>query len=272
MPLSRDDFDHIRTLVHQRSAIVLESDKTYLAETRLLTLARREGYASLDALVTRLRGQPCDNLQQMVVEAIATNETSFFRDVHPFEALRQEVLPALLRSRLGGDVQVWCAACSSGQEPYSIALLLQEHFSAPERGRVRILASDLSTEILEKARQGRFNQFEVERGLSPAYRSKYFVKHGPQWQLEERVRRQVEFRQLNLVGAWPTLPILDVVLLRNVLIYFDVSVKKQILARVRQVLRPNGYLFLGGAETTLYLDDAFERIPVGRTSCYRLRP
>ena len=270
MSLNREDFDHIRALVHERSAIVLESDKSYLAETRLLTLARREGFASLDDLVTRLRTRPSDGLQQMVVEAIATNETSFFRDVHPFETLGREVLPALLRGR-PGDVQVWCAACSSGQEPFSIALLLNELFSAPERGRVRILASDLSTEILERARQGRFNQFEVERGLSPAQLAKFFVKRGAEWQLEERIRRQVEFRQINLVGTWPALPMLDVVLLRNVLIYFDVAVKKQILARLRQVLRPNGYLFLGGAETTLYLDDAFERVPVGKTSCYRLR-
>ena len=272
MSLSLEDFNHIRALVEARSAIMLDSDKSYLAETRLFTLARREGFDSPTALVARLRSQPSDSLQQMVVEAIATNETSFFRDVHPFDSLRQEVLPTLLRSRPCGDIQVWCAACSSGQEPYSIAILLQEHFAPPDKGRVRLLASDLSTEMLERAREGRFNQFEVERGLPPAYLTRYFVKRGVEWQLDERVRRMVDFRQINLNDTWPTLPILDVILLRNVLIYFDVAVKKQILAKVRQVLRPNGYLFLGGAETTLYLDDAFERGQVGRTSCYRLRP
>ena len=212
MPLSREDFDHIRALVQDRSAIVLESAKAYLAETRLLTLARREGFPSLDALVTRLRSWPCDNLKQQVVEAIATNETSFFRDVHPFDALRRDVLPALLKSRPFGDVQVWCAACSSGQEPYSLTLL-HENFAPPERARVRLLASDLSTEMLERARQGRFNQFEIERGLSPAYLSRYFVKQGTEWQLAERVRRLVEFRQINLNGVWPTLPVLDVILM-----------------------------------------------------------
>ena len=271
MTLSREDFDHVRALVLDRSAIVLDGDKFYLAETRLLTLARREGFASPTDLVARMRAEPCNGLQQLVVEAIATNETSFFRDVHPFDALRQEVFPTLLRSRPTGDVQVWCAACSSGQEPYSIALLLHENFALSDRTRVRILASDLSNEMLERARQGRFNQFEIERGLPAPYLTKYFKKRAGEWELEEKVRRQVDFRQINLKGAWPVVPSLDVILLRNVLIYFDMQIKKQILAKVRQVLRPQGYLFLGGAETTLYLDDAFERVQIGRTSCYRLR-
>jgi chemotaxis protein methyltransferase CheR len=270
--LSQADFDFVRALVQQRSAIVLESDKAYLVETRLLPLARREGLDSVRALVARLSVGPGNGLHEQVVEAMTTNETFFFRDASPFEGLRQAVLPDLVRRRAAERrLHIWSAACSSGQEPYSVAMLLREHRCVPEGWGVRILASDLSAAMLERAREGRYSQLEVSRGLPAALLAKYFERQGPEWQIKAELRRMVELSRVNLIEAWPAQPPLDVVLLRNVLIYFDVPTKKRILANVRRVLRPDGYLFLGGAETTLNLDDAYERAPLGGVSCYRLR-
>jgi chemotaxis protein methyltransferase CheR len=272
MSLSVQDFEYIRTLVQQRSAIVLESDKHYLAETRLAVLARREGLQSVDELLGHLYAAPVNGLHQKVVEAMSTNETSFFRDVHPFENLRQRVLPELIARRLATRcLTIWCAACSSGQEPYSVAMLLREHFPHLTGWNVRILASDLSTEMLERARLGRYSQMEINRGLPAALLVKYFSKQGDEWIIKDDVRRMVEFRPINLAAAWPVLPYMDVVLLRNVLIYFDVATKKQILGQLQGVLRPDGYLFLGGAETTINLDEAYERVQYDRFSCYQLR-
>lgn len=270
MPLSQAGFDYLRTLVCQRTAIVLDADKTYLAEARLLPLARRAGYGSVGDLLDHLPGAPANGLQQQVVEAMTINETSFFRDHYPFEALRQVVLPQLLQRRAAEKcLNVWCAACSSGQEPYSVALLLREHFSLPADWHVRLIASDVSDEMLERARQARYSRMEVNRGLPARLLVKYFVQEGSDWLLREDVRRAVEFRRLNLAEAWPALPALDIILLRNVLIYFNVPTKKAILGKVRRLLRPDGFLFLGGAETTLNLDDAFERVPLDRAGCYR---
>jgi chemotaxis protein methyltransferase CheR len=272
MPLNPSHFDFVRTLLHQRSAIVLGSEKAYLVETRLLPLARQEGLPSVDALVERLRQRPSMVLEQRVVEALATNETSFFRDLRPFDVLRDTVLPGLMQRRAGERaLTIWCAACSSGQEPYSVALLIREHFPRLLDWRLRILACDLSTEMIERARQGRFNQIEVNRGLPARLLVKYFERHGLGWQLRDDVRRMVEFQAMNLAGMWPPLPPLDVVLLRNVLIYFDVDVRRQVLGKVRRLLRPDGALFLGGAETTLNLDDAFERVQLNGAGYYRLR-
>jgi chemotaxis protein methyltransferase CheR len=272
MPLTPANFDFVRMLVRQRAAIVLAPDKAYLAETRLSSLAWQEGLSSVDHLLARLRSGPDDGLQRKVVEAMTTNETSFFRDLHPFEALRQTVLPELVQRRPAAvGLHLWSAACASGQEPYSLAMLVHEHFPTLAAGRLRIIASDLSTEMLDRARQGVYSQMEVNRGLPARLLVKYFQKHGQDWQIKDDVRRLVEFRPINLVGAWPALPALDVVLLRNVLIYFDVATKKQILGKVRQLLRPDGCLILGGAETTINLDDAFERVTAGRSGYYRLR-
>jgi chemotaxis protein methyltransferase CheR len=273
MSLGQTDFDYIRTLVQQRSAVVLESEKAYLVEARLLPLVRCEGFQSMTDLVARMRAAPSSDLRQKVVEALANHETSFFRDLHPFETLRQRILPELAQRRAAdGSLHVWCAACSSGQEPYSIAMLFREHFPALSDSKVRIIGSDLSSGILRRACQGRYSQLDVNRGLPARLLVKYFEKVGTDWQIKEQIRRMVEFRSINLIDPWPVLPSLDIILLRNVLIYFDVPTKKQILGKVRRVLRPDGYLFLGGAETTLNLDDAFERVQFDRSCCYRLRP
>jgi chemotaxis protein methyltransferase CheR len=271
MPLSQSDFDYIRTLVQQRSAVVLESDKAYLVETRLLKLVRSEGFDSISTLVARLKAAPSRDLDEKVVEALANHETSFFRDAHPFETLRTKILPELIQRRAAERrLHIWCAGCSSGQEPYSVAMLVREHFPALSNWNLRILGSDFAHAILGRARLGRYCQLDVNRGLPARFLVKYFEKVGTDWQIKDVIRAMVEFRLINLIDPWP-LPLLDVILLRNVLIYFDVAAKKGILAKVRRVLSPDGYLFLGGAETTFNLDDAFDRVPFDRSCCYRLR-
>lgn len=272
MPLEPSDFDFISNLVLKSSAIVLEPEKGYLVESRLLPLARREGLATIAELVSRLRCGPVNGLHHKVVEAMTTNETSFFRDVNPFEALRKIVLPEVLQRRAAERrLHIWCGACSTGQEPYTIAMILREHFQAYADWRISIVATDLSTEVLERARQGRYSQLDVNRGLPAPLLLRYFQRQGTEWQVKEEVRRLVEFRQLNLIDSTWGIVSADIVFLRNVLIYFDVATKKSILNKVRHVLRPDGYLFLGGAETTMNLDESFERVTLERASCYRLR-
>jgi len=272
VPLDSTDFEFVSSLVLKRSAIVLEPEKNYLVESRLLPLARREGLSSVAELVARMRADSMNGLQQKVVEAMTTNETSFFRDLNPFEALRKVVLPEMFQRRAAERrLQIWCSASSTGQEPYSISLILREHFPGFADWKIGIVASDLSTDVLARARKGCYSQLEVNRGLPAPLLVKYFQRQGTEWQLKEEVRRLVEFRQLNLIdGAWG-IAATDIVFIRNVLIYFDVPTKKVILQKIRQLLRPDGYLFLGGAETTLNLDDSFERISFERSGCYRLR-
>ncbi|MCB1764783.1 MAG: protein-glutamate O-methyltransferase CheR [Candidatus Competibacteraceae bacterium] len=265
------DFNYIRELVRRHSAIVLEADKDYLIETRLTPLARQTGFASLEALIAALRANSATStLRNQVVEAITTHETSFFRDFHPFEALKTTVLPELLAKRSSSNVTIWCAACSSGQEPFSIAMLVREHFPIL-RNRVRIIATDLSGAILARAKEGLYSQIEVNRGLPAMLLTKYFQRQGLQWRIRPEIRQMVEFRQNNLAESWPPIPPLDIVFMRNVLIYFDLGTKKAILARIRGVLKSSGYLFLGSSETTLNLDAAFEPISMGKSVCYKLR-
>jgi len=270
--MTASEFDCIRRLVLEESAIVLEADKQYLAESRLLPLARREGFDSISSLIASLVPKKFDGLHRKVVEAMTTNETSFFRDFHPFEALRKSILPEFIMRRASSkELNFWSAACSSGQEPYSLVMLLQNEFPSLADWNVRIVASELSTEMLARAQEGRYSQLEVNRGLPASLLVKYFQQHGSDWQIREDLRRQVEFRTVNLAENWPPLPPMDVVLMRNVLIYFGLDTKKRILGRVRQLLRPDGFLFLGGTETTFNLDDAFERVRFDRTICYQVR-
>ena len=274
MALTNADFDLVRTMVRQRSGIVLDEGKAYLLEARLSGLAVREGFASVESLLANFRTQPSNGLETRVVEVMTTNETSFFRDIQPFEALRQLVVPDLLERRAREKrLSIWCAAASSGQEPYSLAMLLHEHFpNIVATWKMQIIGSDLSAEMLDRARCGLYSQVEVNRGLPARLLVKFFEQRGLQWQLKDDIRRMVALRQVNLIESWPTLPPPDIVMLRNVLIYFDVEMKKTILGKVRRLLRPDGYLFLGGAETTMNLDDGFERVSFNRGGCYRLRP
>jgi chemotaxis protein methyltransferase CheR len=272
MTITATDFDYISSLVRDRSAIVLETGKEYLIEARLLPLAKERGAGTVAALVHELRRSPGGVLRDLVVEAMTTNETSFFRDVHPFIALSEHVLPDLVRARSGErSLNIWCAACSSGQEPYTVAMLVHDVVGADPSWRVRLLATDLSPAMLTRTKEGVYTQFEVNRGLPANRLIRHFRKQGLHWQVEESLRRMVETRILNLNEDFPSMPRMDIVFLRNVLIYFDIETKRRILARVRKVLRPDGYLILGGAETTLNLDDSFERLQIGRAPVYRLR-
>lgn len=265
------EFDYVCRFIRDESAIVLEPGKEYLVEARLQTLARREQIGSVSELIGKLRASPKNGMHRKVVEAMTTNETSFFRDLHPFEALRKTIIPELMAARASEkQLDIWCGAASTGQEPYSLLMLMAEHFPALLDWKVRFLATDLSSETLDRARAGRFSQLEVNRGLPAALLVKYFARSGADWIISEALRKRVEFREMNLVKDWPFLAAFDLVLMRNVLIYFDVDTKKAILGRTRRVLRPGGYLLLGGAETTLNLDDNFRRTAVNNTTCYRL--
>jgi len=272
MPLSPAHFQYVSMLVRQKSAIVLEIEKSYLLEARLTPLARAEGYASLDAMVAQMRAQPLNGLHRRVVEAMTTNETSFYRDLHPFEALKTVVIPDVMKHR-GSErrLNIWCAACSSGQEPYTVAMTLMEHFPQLASWTVKITATDLSGEMVAKSRTGKYGQIEVNRGLPAHLLVKYFEKKGMEWQVKPEVQRWCEFRELNLIEPWGALPTMDVVFLRNVLIYFDIETNRAILGNVRKVLQPWGYLYLGGAETTINLGEVFERVQFDKAGCYRLK-
>jgi chemotaxis protein methyltransferase CheR len=262
------DFVYLRSLIRRRSAIVVEESKDYLLESRLAPVAREEGLDSIGALVRRLQAGS-SKLETRVVEAMTTNETLFFRDVGPFEALRDVVIPALLKARGGADLRIWSAASSTGQEAYSIAMLLDDSFPSLDKSRVKILATDLTEPVLEYGRRGVYRQLEVNRGLPSSMLLKYFDRDGAFWRVREPLRKQVTFKQMNLIEAWPEMPRMDVVFLRNVLIYFDTDTKRMILSRVRKILAPDGYLFLGGAETTLNSEGSFERVQRDRIVFYR---
>ena len=269
--LQASDFEYIRAFVRDEAAIVLEPGKEYLVESRLGSVVRAAGLGSIAALVQELRRQSPNGLHRSVVEAMTTNETSFFRDISPFDAMRSVVLPALQSARASERrLRIWCGAASTGQEPYSLAMLLLEHFPALASWDVRITATDISREVLDRARAGRYSQLEVNRGLPASMLVKYFERAGPEWIIRDTVKRLVRFEELNLVRSWTAIPACDVVFLRNVLIYFDIPTKRDILDRARRVLRPDGYLFLGSAETTTNIVTGFVREPVGKTSCYRL--
>ena len=271
MTLHSTDFEYIRQLVHDHSALVLASDKSYLVESRLTPLIRQVGVPSIHNLILQLRNQPFSSLHQQVLEAMVTTETLFFRDHHPFEVLRTSIVPKLIQQRDSQrTLNLWCAACSSGQEPYSLAILLREYFPQLVSWTVTLMASDLSGKILDRATIGRYHQHEVERGVPQPLLQKYFQQQGKQWQIREEIRQMVVFQQFNLAGAWPSLPRMDIVFMRNVLIYFDVATKQAVLNQVKQILRLDGYLFLGSGETTLNLDNTFEPVQSHQAVFYRL--
>lgn len=270
--LTTSDFDFVCELVRRQSAIVLEPGKEYLVESRLLPLARATKEGSIASLVTTMRREPSGPLVAKVVDAMTTNETSFFRDNHPFDALAKHVLPELLRTRAAERrLSFWCGASSSGQEPYTISMVLREALAGSPGWQTSLLATDLSAEMLARTKAGRYSQLEVNRGVPVTMLVKHFEKVGTEWQVKPDLRAMVRTRPLNLAVPFPAMGPFDVVFLRNVLIYFDTPTKKAVLDRVRRVLRPGGYLFLGGAETTLTIDDAWERVVLDRATAYRPR-
>jgi len=256
------DYDFIRKCLKERSGLVLSADKQYLVESRLLPVARKMGLGSLGELVAALKNGNAGPLMTMVVEAMATNETYFFRDKTPFDNFRSTVLPALLAARHASrNIRIWCAAASTGQEPYSLAIALKEMAGAVAGWRIDLIATDLSHEVLEKARQGIYSQFEVQRGLPIQLLIKYFSQIGEMWQIAPEIRAKVRFQQLNLLADFSHLGVFDVVFCRNVLIYFDQETKIGLLNRLRPLIARDGYLVLGASETVVGLADGFKTVP-----------
>ncbi|MBL9079070.1 MAG: protein-glutamate O-methyltransferase CheR [Planctomycetes bacterium] len=268
--LATEDFEFLRRVVLDDAGLVLDPEKTYLIDRHLVPLLRRSGHASIPALLDDLRRNPRGPLRLQVVEAMTTNETSFFRDAMVFESLRSAVIPELLRTRRASrELNLWCAACSSGQEPYSVLILLREHFPELASWRIRYVVSDLSQEMLQRTRDGIYSRLEVARGLPPALLAKYFDAHGEQsFQVKPELRRALDVRCINLVADWPQLPTMDVVMIRNVMIYFEVPTKRRILQRIKSLMARDGFLFLGTAETPRLLVDDFVR--ANAYGCYQL--
>ena len=269
MELTGQQFGYVSDLLRREAAIVLSPGKEYLVESRLRPLARQTGHASIGELlnVAQSPNGAAVAVRKRIVESLTINETSWFRDREPFAALTDVVLPQILGESPTRPVRIWSAASSSGQEPYSIAIQLDK--ALPPGRDYQILATDLSTEMVARSSAGRYNQLEINRGLPAGDLVKYFQRAGADWQVSDKLRRKITFQQLNLSQPLPAMQPFDVVFLRNVLIYFSPETKRQILARIRKVLRPGGWLQLGAAETTVGIDAAFERVPVGRTAIYR---
>ena len=255
------DYEFLRKLLKERSGLDLSSDKQYLVESRLIPLARRVGLSGIGELVVRLKGGP-DPLTSEVVEAMTTNETFFFRDKIPFDHLRETIIPALAQARAARrSLRIWCAASSTGQEPYSIAMCLKEAGAMLAGWRTEIIATDLSLGVLEKARAGVFSQFEVQRGLPIQMLVKHFTQNGELWQLNADIRSMVQYRQLNLLQDFSHLGTFDIIFCRNVLIYFDQDTKANIFGRISRMLEPDGVLALGAAESVVGITNAFKPFP-----------
>ncbi len=269
--LSAGNYAFLQQYIHRESGIALGDDKLYLLKSRLQPLLEEERLRSMDDLCERLRKAPSESLRRRLVECITTHETLFFRDPAVFDMLKNELLPELARERKQSRMlRIWCAACSSGQEPYSLAMLLVE--SGFGDWNVQILGTDLSSKILERAASGRYLQIEVNRGLPAALLVKYFERAGTDWQIKDIIRRMVRFTPIDLRQSMRGLGPYDLILCRNVLIYFDLETRKRILASLRGCMVPGGCLLLGASETTFNLDDTFLRRTIRNTVVYQLPP
>jgi chemotaxis protein methyltransferase CheR len=259
--VSPHDYEFLCKLLKEQSGLALAGDKQYLVESRLLPLARKAGIASLGDLVAKLRAGG-DRLAVEVVHAMTTNESFFFRDKIPFDHFRDTIMPALLNARAAERrIRIWCAAASTGQEPYSLAICLKEMKEKIADWRIEILGTDLSTAVLDKAKDGLYTQFEVQRGLPIQLLVKYFAQVGEMWHIGADIRAMVQYRPLNLLSDFSYLGPFDLVFCRNVLIYFDQDTKVDVLGRLARVVAPHGYLVLGAAETVVGLSDAFRPVP-----------
>ena len=255
------DYEYLRKLLKDQSGLDLSADKQYLIESRLLPLSRKCGVTGIDDLVQKMKGGSSSIVAQ-VVEAMTTNETFFFRDKIPFEHFRDSIMPEMLKARAARrSIRIWCAAGSTGQEPYSLAMCLKEMGAALAGWRVDIIATDLSQEVLEKSKSGIYSQFEVQRGLPIQLLVKYFRQNGELWQISPDIRAMVQHRQLNLLHDFSQLGAFDIVFCRNVLIYFDQDTKINIFGRLARMMEQDGFLVLGAAETVVGLTDVFKPFP-----------
>jgi len=268
--ISPEQFRFFSEMVKQSSGISLQKGKGYLLESRLNELAHVLGLRNIDALYKKARFQATPKLREQIVEAMTTNETYFFRDQHPFDALKNNVIPDLIEARNGSrTLRFWSAACSSGQEPYSIAMIIEEHFPSLRSWHTEIIATDISQQAVNKGIEGRFTQVEVNRGLPIQLLIKYFKQNGAFWMVDPRLKKKVKFRKMNLLGPFIGISGIDVLMCRYVLIYFDQDTKKEILQKLVKVLNPGGYLFIGATETPIGLPPTMKRMAYGRTTCWQ---
>ncbi len=266
--LARQEFDYVRDLVRSRAGIVLDDGKEYLVETRLAPLMRKRGLKNIGDVVRELRARP-EPLSTDIVEALTTNETSFFRDARVYSALQNEVIPQIIdRCRMRRKIRIWSGACSTGQEPYTLAMMLHDEFPATRDWDIQILATDLDSNVLAKAQEARYSRLDVNRGL-PAKKMAHFEIRGGGYHLKDHIKKYVRFEPLNLVRSWHIHGPFDLVLLRNVLIYFDNDTKRDILDRIRGLMSSDAVLILGGAETTLNVHDGYERVRFGTVAFYK---
>ena len=255
------DYEYLRKLLKDQSGLDLSADKQYLIESRLVPLSRKAGLSGIPELVQKTKAGSASLVAQ-VVEAMTTNETFFFRDKIPFDHFRQSIMPEIVKARAARkSVRIWCAAGSTGQEPYSLAMCLKEMESQLVGWRVEIVATDLSQEVLEKSKAGLYSQFEVQRGLPIQLLVKHFKQTGEFWQIHPDIRAMVQHRQFNLLHDFSQLGSFDVIFCRNVLIYFDQDTKINILNRLCRIMEPDGFLVLGAAETVVGLTDTFKPHP-----------
>ena len=258
------EYEYLRKILKDHSGLDLSADKQYLIESRLLPLSRKCGLPGISELVQKMMGG-APAITSQVVEAMTTNETFFFRDKVPFEHFREAIMPEVLKARVGRkSIRIWCAAGSTGQEPYSIAMSLKEMGTSLAGWRVDIIATDLSTEVLEKSKSGIYSQFEVQRGLPIQLLVKYFKQNGELWQINPELRAMVQHRQLNLLHDFSQLGKFDVIFCRNVLIYFDQNTKINVFGRLARMMESDGFLVLGAAETVVGLTDVFKPFPEKR--------
>jgi chemotaxis protein methyltransferase CheR len=255
------DFDIYKDLLKEKSGLMLSQDKSYLVESRLNPVAKKWGYENIAAMTSVLRAVPPRDLVNDIVEAMTTNETSFFRDSRPFDTFKDVVLPYYkTKNSTNKSLRIWCAAASSGQEPYSLAMLLKEEEAKMSGWRFSITATDISHEILAQAKDGVYSQFEVQRGLPITLLMKYFTQDGDKWVISDSIKNMVDFKYFNLLDGMSLLGKYDVIFCRNVLIYFDQPTKKNVMERLEKQIADDGFFFLGGAETVLGITDSFKAI------------
>ena len=256
------EYDYLRQFLKSRSGLVLSNEKQYLIESRLLPVARKAGLESIAALVAKLKEPRETMLAEAVVEAMTTNESFFYRDKTPFEHFTQVMMPEMLKARASQrKIRIWCAAASTGQEPYTLAMCLKEMERQLAGWRIEILGTDISNDVLDRAKAGTYTQFEVQRGLPIQLLLKYFTQQGESWTISPELRSMVQWRKFNLLDSFASFGQFDIVFCRNVLIYFDQPTKIDILGRISKVMAPDGYLVLGAAETVVGLTDAFKPAP-----------
>ena len=256
------EFDIYKDLLKEKSGLVITPDKTYLLDSRLMPVAQKWGYDNLSMMTAALQGVPDTALVNDIVEAMTTNETSFFRDAHPFNCFKDHVLPYMIKNRIyDRRFKVWSAAASSGQEPYSLAMLIKDLGDQIKGWNIDILATDISQQILDQAKNGVYSQFEVQRGLPVQLMLKYFKQDGDKWHISDEIKKMINYRIFNLLHPMGEIGKPDIIFCRNVLIYFDEETKRGILENMNNILKEDGFLFLGGAETVLGITDKFKPVP-----------